>query len=557
MSVPVGATDINRNYANFGPSIWGNTFLQFASQSVKVDDLELKVAREEVKNKFMLMCSNNSDENNLSQKLKLIDSVQRLGVSHHFGGEIEAALGEIHDKYTNNNHVVIFTSNHHLHSLALLFRLLRQQGYPISSDVFKKLKKENGEFNEELANDREGMLALYEAAQLKVDGEEILEEALDFTLTHLINFSSSQFLDQHVTHCLSQPLRKGLPRIQATHYTSQYHLLPSHSHFLLNFAKLDFNTLQKLHQIEIGNITKWWNKSEYMRKVPYARDRVVEAYFWPLGMGYEADYSSARLIMGKFVCCICLLDDTYDSYGTMQELQLFTQAIHRWDISPIQSVPECMKVVFEAVQQLYKEMESLTAKQNTSSFVMPHLKQAIYELSEAYLVEAKWCSEGHIPSYEEYKHNGVVSSTLPLQIASFIGLTNLATKEVFDWMYTNPKIIRAVSLIGRLMDDMATHKFEQERVHVASGVECCMKQYRMSEEEAYKTLQNDILNCWKDINEECLLNSNLVPKAVLDCILNAGRVSEFVYANFQDRFTNGDLLKRHLLPLLLHPMPSQ
>ena len=63
-------------------------------------------------------------------------------------------------------------------------------------------------------------------------------------------------------------------------------------------------------------------------------------------------------------------------------------------------------------------------------------------LTEAYLMEAKWCSEKYVPSYEEYKHNGFVSSTLPLQVPSFLGLLgNLATKEVFDWISTNPKIV--------------------------------------------------------------------------------------------------------------------
>ncbi|KAF7824038.1 putative terpene synthase 2 [Senna tora] len=29
-------------------------------------------------------------------------------------------------------------------------------------------------------------------------------------------------------------------------------------------------------------------------------------------------------------------------------------------------------------------------------------------MAEAYLVEAKWCNEGHIPTYEEYIENGVI-----------------------------------------------------------------------------------------------------------------------------------------------------
>ena len=58
-----------------------------------------------------------------SQMLNLIDRIQRLGVSYHFKTEIEAALKHIYE------------SDHHfddLYTVALFFRLLRQQGFPVS-----------------------------------------------------------------------------------------------------------------------------------------------------------------------------------------------------------------------------------------------------------------------------------------------------------------------------------------------------------------------------------------------------------------------------------------
>ena len=78
-----------------------------------------------------------------------------------------------------------------------------------------------------------------------------------------------------------------------------------------------------------------------------------------------------------------------------------------------------------------------------------------------------------------------------------------------------------------------------------------MKQYRVSVEEAHEILKQDIKNCWKDINEE-YVNNHDVPKSVLDCITNVARVSEAVYENLQDRFTNGDSLKHYVVQLLLY-----
>ena len=54
---------------------------------------------------------------------------------------------------------------------------------------------------------------------------------------------------------------------------------------------------------------------------------MVEAYFWSLATSSEPKYSTARRIVGKLVACISLLDDTYDAYGTVEELELFTEAI--------------------------------------------------------------------------------------------------------------------------------------------------------------------------------------------------------------------------------------
>jgi hypothetical protein len=72
-----------------------------------------------------------------------------------------------------------------------------------------------------------------------------------------------------------------------------------------------------------------WKKSDFGTKVPYARDRVVEAYFWPFTMSYEPRNSTARKLGSKLTLCISLLDDTYDAFATVEELELFTQAIQR------------------------------------------------------------------------------------------------------------------------------------------------------------------------------------------------------------------------------------
>lgn len=67
-----------------------------------------------------------------SHQLRLIDSVQRLGLSYHFETEIEEALKHIYDTYHGPD-------EEELYDAALRFRLLRQQGYFVSCGNFPNL----------------------------------------------------------------------------------------------------------------------------------------------------------------------------------------------------------------------------------------------------------------------------------------------------------------------------------------------------------------------------------------------------------------------------------
>jgi (-)-germacrene D synthase len=66
-------------------------------------------------------------------KVNLIDSICRLGVSYHFENEIEDVLQDIHKCYVENGEIIL---DDNLCSLALLFRVLRQQGFHVSPSIY-------------------------------------------------------------------------------------------------------------------------------------------------------------------------------------------------------------------------------------------------------------------------------------------------------------------------------------------------------------------------------------------------------------------------------------
>ena len=70
----------------------------------------------------------------------------------------------------------------------------------------------------------------------------------------------------------------------------------------------------------------------FERKLPFARNRIVEGYFWILGVYFEPQYSLGRRLMTKVISLTSIIDDIYDVYGTLDELQLFTKAIERFEV---------------------------------------------------------------------------------------------------------------------------------------------------------------------------------------------------------------------------------
>ncbi|KAK9225677.1 hypothetical protein WN943_010721 [Citrus x changshan-huyou] len=541
--------DSTRRSANFRPSIWGDHFLQYTCDYQETDDRSLKHLELKKEIRRMLKALNKT-----SHTLELIDAIQRLGVSYHFESEIDEILGKMHEAYRECD--LWDNENDKLYYISLQFRLFRQNGYRISSDVFNTFKGSDGKFKASLAKDVRGMLSLYEATHLRVHEENILDEALAFTTSHLESIATHQIrspLAEQVKHALVQPIHKGLQRLEAREYIPIYHEEPSHNEALLTFAKLDFNKLQKLHQKELGDISRWWKELDFTHKLPFIRDRVAEGYFWAIGAYFEPQHSFARRLFTKVITLISVIDDIYDVYGKIEELELFTSAIERWDINAIDQLPEYMKLCYGALIDVYSEAAKDLASQG-KLYRLHYAKEAMKNLVKHYLFEAKWCHQSYVPTVDEYMAVALVTSaSLMLSTISFVGMGDIVTKESFEWLFSNPRSIRASSVVNRLMNDIMSHKFEQSRGHVASSVECYIKQYEATEEEAYNELRKQVSNAWKDINEDCL-RPTVVPMPLLMRILNLTRDADVTY-KYDDGYTFAEVLKDFIASLFINPVP--
>ncbi|RXI03672.1 hypothetical protein DVH24_004324 [Malus domestica] len=413
------------------------------------------------------------------------------------------------------------------------------------ADMFNKFKDVNdAKFKGSLTNDIVGLLSLYEATHLRVHGEDILEEALNFTTTHLESAAHSLSpgpLLQQVKHALYQPFWKGNPRLEARQYLSIYRENNSHNETLLTFAKLDFNLLQKVHQKELSEITRWWKELDFVNKLPFARDKVVESYLWALGCYYEPEYSFARMIFGKVTAIMVVIDDIYDVYGTFGELELFTEAVERWDISAMVHLPEqYMKVCYQALLDLYAEIEEKLGNEGNSYRIHYAREAPLILTAQPLILTAAFFQSTAIPN-----------QPFTLATTSLVGMGSVVTKDSLDWVFSDPQIVKAASLIGRLVDDMKSHK---KRGHVASSVECYMKEHEATEEQAIIELSKQVNNAWKDVNETCH-RPTIFPMQIILRIVNLARMIEVLYKH-DDGFTHaGIFLKDVVVSLLVESVP--
>ncbi|CAL2266064.1 unnamed protein product [Prunus armeniaca] len=515
MSFPIAAqvahsaeTEIVRQTANYHPSIWGDRFLNYDEKNIitydhmqqKVDQLKVAVTKE----------------------VFTTSAVQRLGVAYHFEREIEEALQRVHVTYHDYDGADLYT-------VALGFRLLRQHGFNVSCG----------------------------RAHLRKHGEDILEEALVFTTTHLESAETTDArnpLALQITQALERPLRKGLERVCARGYMSIYQDDASRSEAILKLAKLDFNLVQSLHKKELSEITRWWKELDFEKKLPFARDRIVELYFWIVGVYFEPHYMATRKILTKVIALVSVLDDIYDAFGTYEELVIFTGAIDRWDINCMDELPDYMQVFYHTLLNVYDEIEEEMVKEGRSYRVY-HAKEAVKAQARNYFAEAQWLHKDYIPSMEEYMSvaTACVGNTL-LSVTSLVGMGDIVTKEAFEWLLNDPRILRASNIIFRLMDDLSGYEFEKEREHGASSIECYMKQYGVPEQEVLDIFNKQVKDLWKDINEEFLRPTD-VPMPVLMRVLNLTRVVDLLYEG-EDGYTHvGKVMKDSVASLFIEPVP--
>ncbi|KAL8103903.1 beta-bisabolene synthase-like isoform X2 [Apium graveolens] len=534
-----------RRSANYAPCFWDYNFIK----SLTSDYTEEKYARQidELEDDVKRLIQAETDVPLV--KLELLDTVDRLGLKYKFQEDVKKALDFI---YNNSSDAWL---NDDLYSTALRFRILRKHGYTVPQDVFRRFKDDKGKFKENLGEDVKGLLSLYEASFFGFKGEDTIDEAKAFSTTHLKNALKGKIspdMVRKLKNALDMPLHWKLPRVEARSYIDTYENEQNMNPSLLNLAKLDYNILQSIYQKEVSKLASWWVKTG-LDKMSFARDRLLEHYFWCNGMVSGPEYSAYRDMGTKILSLMTTIDDVYDVYGSLEELELFTDYVERWDITEIDKLPMNIRTVLLAMFNTTNEIGYWTMRERDFN-IIPYLRKEWAKLLKAFLKEAKWYHSRYQPTLEEYLENGAVSVAAPLVLFCAYFLTaDKITVDALEYIDKFPSIMWCPSLILRLTNDLGTYSDELARGDTLKVVQCYMNDTGASEEVSKIYVEGLVHETWKTLNTE-LLGSFPFGEPFLSANPNLARTTQTVYQHGDGLGLPENGTMDYLKSLLLEPI---
>ncbi|KAF5450070.1 hypothetical protein F2P56_030449 [Juglans regia] len=487
---------IVRRSANYHPTIWNYDYIQSLTSEYMEEAFTRKI--DKLKGEVTMMFYKVVDP---IKQLELIDIFQRLGVSYHFEDEIRRILEKKH----NTHHSGDVCKKQSLYATTVEFRLLRQHGYDVPQETFKSFFNEEENFKECLCVDIEGKLALYEASFHLRDGESILEEARDFAIKHLkeyVDQSKDQYLCMMVSHALELPLHWRVIRLEARWFIDAYKNREDMNPTLLELAELDFNMVQAVHQEDLKEVSRWW-RSTSLGDLSFARDRVVENFLWATGAIIQPQFAYERRMLAKLGALLTTIDDVY---GTLEELELFTNAVERWDLNGMEQLPYYLHICFLSVYNTINEMAFDTLKEKGCN-IISYMKKGWADICRSYLLEANWFHNRYTPSLQEY-----------------------------------------------LEYDLETFTDELKRGDNPKSIQCYMNDTGASEEEACQYMRFLISATWKTINGECIASSPF-SKTFNEITMNIARVSQFMYQHGDGHGVGDSETKDRVQALFIHPIP--
>ncbi|XP_057860191.2 delta-selinene-like synthase, chloroplastic [Cryptomeria japonica] len=556
-------------------NLWDDDFVQSMETPYEGSEYHERVETlvNEVK---MLLKEMQTQDCSLIERLEMVDALQCFGIDRYFKAEIKEILDYVYRCWDESVGLGLqcesITKN--LNATALGLRLLRLHRYDVSGDVLENFKDKNGQFffsgenkdDDENKNEEHvmrSMLNLLRSSSVAFTGETIMEEAKLFSSAYLKQIIEKpgdtyrKSFVKEVEYALLYEWSRTFSRWEARNFIEIYELdiLRLKDKKILELAKLNFNILQFTYKTEMKKLSSWWTDSRVSKSIA-GRQRTIEYLLLAVSIADEVDFSSSRIAVAKTSVIITILDDLFDDYLTLEQIELITKSIVQgWDISLIQNLPKNFKAAIEFCFKTVHELASDATKKQGRD-MMQFITKTWTDYIEGNLQQARWNKSGYVPTYNEYIRIAATTAAIgPISLHAILLAAPVAEDNVIEKIFHNQsRFYELIWLCTRLVDDI--HDFEDDKLHgqTSSAISSYMKDHPEFSEDGALNHINGLLNQFiKELTWEFLNpNNNLLDWEGLSFNINRGMQCFYVFGHGFSYHDKG--VKERIFKVLIDPV---
>jgi len=479
-------------------------------------------------------------------QMSMVDTLENVGISQHFSSEIKSILDMAYSCWLRRDEEIMLDVS----TCAMMFRILRMNGYDVSSD---ELSHVDGAptFQNSLQgylNDTKSILELYKASRFSLSENEFILDNIGHWTRNLLR---EKLLDDEVKtrkifgeveYALKFPFYATMERLDHKRNIENFdvrgsqifkteHLPCGVNQDILNLAIEDFSFSQAVYQDELEFLESWV-KENMLDQLLFARQRMKYCYLATAATMFSPELSLARISWAKNSVLINVVDDFFDIAGSREELENLVALVNRWDEhSQDEFCSEEVKILFYAIYTTTNQLGALASEVQNRD-VRKHLIELWQQLLRSMMIEADWRMRQYVPTIEEYMENAVVSFTLApilLPASYFVRQTLLGC--VVDGQEYN-ELFRLMGTCCRLLNDIKGFEREssEEKLDSVSLLVLQSDGY-MSNEEAKESLSMSVASWRKDLLRLVLKEDSVVPRACRDLFWKMCKICHLFYSH--------------------------
>ncbi|KAM7528825.1 hypothetical protein LguiB_032235 [Lonicera macranthoides] len=510
-------------------------------------------------------------------RLCMIDNLERLGIDWQFKEEIRNVLDETYSCWLQGDEQIFMD----VATCAIAFRVLRMNGYDVSSDPLTQIAKEGSYFNS-LGGHLKGItdaLELYRASQMIISPDESALRKQNLQSSHFLQQTLSngsvwsdrlsKYIFEEVDDALNFPLSSSLERLASRRYIEHYNrdcstirvLKTSYcssnigNKDLLKLAVEDFNICQSIYREEIEQAERWVIESR-LDKLKFGRQKTAYCSFSAAATLFTPELSEARMAWTKNGVLTALIDDFFDVGGSAEEHLNLVHLVEKWDVD-IESdcCSEEVRILFSALHGAISEIaDQAFIRQGRD--VTSHLVEIWMDLLKAWLIEAEYRSRNNMPTMDEYLENSHVTYALGPIVIPALYLVGPKLSEEAARSSELKKLFRLSGNCGRLLNDIQTFKREMNQGKQVNAISLRMIHSggTITKEEAIEETMRFIESQMEELlNLLVKEKGSIVPRACKELWWKMAKVSHLFYLK-DDGFTSPQTMVKYVEDVIYEPI---